>query len=311
MALGGALRREAVRNGAELVVANSLRSALALALTRKPRGVRYVYYLRVDMDRSKMSRARWVLLNGFVLPRFDGFISNSRWTESTIPSRFLEKPRRVAYPVSGTVNASVPARPSHEATSLTVLSLNRVVEWKGLHVLVEAVQILVDEGFRHRVNAVIAGGTFHEDEAYAARLEHRALAEKLPISFLGHQADVAPLLGQSDVVVSCSLVAEPFGQVVVQGLAAGRPVIVTNSGGPREMITDGENGVVVEPGDARALARALRRLAESSELRDRMGAAARRSAERFSDERTTEELVTSLSGLREDIAAQQRIGRRQ
>ena len=53
---------------------------------------------------------------------------------------------------------------------------------------------------------------------------------------LGHVDDVVTLLEDHDVLVHCSTVPEPFGQVIVQGLAAGIPVVATDAGGPREIL---------------------------------------------------------------------------
>jgi glycosyltransferase involved in cell wall biosynthesis len=76
-------------------------------------------------------------------------------------------------------------------------------------------------------------------------------------------------------------VPEPFGQVVVEAMGVGRPVIASAAGGPLEVITDGVTGLLTPPGDAGALAGAMARLAEDRSLADRLVAAAQSVPPRF------------------------------
>jgi glycosyltransferase involved in cell wall biosynthesis len=99
--------------------------------------------------------------------------------------------------------------------------------------------------------------------------------------FLGERRDVPACLRAMDVVVLPSL-SESFNQVIIEALAAERPLVVTDVGGAREVITDGANGLIVPPADADALRDALRRLADDAELRTRLSERARGSIERFS-----------------------------
>jgi glycosyltransferase involved in cell wall biosynthesis len=89
-------------------------------------------------------------------------------------------------------------------------------------------------------------------------------------------------LTRLDVVVHASRLPEPFGQVVVEGMAAGLPVVAAVPGGPAEIVDDGVNGLLYPAGDTVALARALRTLADDRDLRGRLGRAARRRAQDFS-----------------------------
>jgi glycosyltransferase involved in cell wall biosynthesis len=83
------------------------------------------------------------------------------------------------------------------------------------------------------------------------------------------------------VAVVPSVWDEPFGMVALEALAAGRPVIATDAGALPEIVGDGEAGVVVPRRDPLALREALRRVLDDAEVRERMGAAARRRADTF------------------------------
>jgi glycosyltransferase involved in cell wall biosynthesis len=91
---------------------------------------------------------------------------------------------------------------------------------------------------------------------------------------------------------------EPFGIPIIEAMAAGIPVVATRGGAFPETVDDGETGFLVERGDAAALAVALRRLLEHPELRQRMGARARR---RVRSHFTWDRQVDRLSTLYEEL----------
>jgi glycosyltransferase involved in cell wall biosynthesis len=87
-----------------------------------------------------------------------------------------------------------------------------------------------------------------------------------------------------------SVWAEPFGVVVVEALAAGRPVIASGVGGIPEIIRDGHDGLLVAPGDPQALAVAMRRIIADEPLREAMAVRAVERARRFSPDVVLPEL---------------------
>ncbi len=84
--------------------------------------------------------------------------------------------------------------------------------------------------------------------------------------------------------VAPSLWPEPFGLVALEAAAAGKPIVATATGGLRDIVVDGETGLLVPPEDRRALAAALRKLISDVDLRERLGAAAKQQAGKFSPE---------------------------
>jgi glycosyltransferase involved in cell wall biosynthesis len=95
---------------------------------------------------------------------------------------------------------------------------------------------------------------------------------------------------RASIAIVPSLWAEPFGLVALEAMATGTPVVAARSGGLEEVLVDGETGFLTPPGDSDALAVALRRLLDDSELRTRMASAARRRAEHFREEPVIGEL---------------------
>ena len=85
--------------------------------------------------------------------------------------------------------------------------------------------------------------------------------------------------------------AEPFGLVLIEAMALGKPVIAAAAGGPLEIVADGETGLLFEPGNAASLAQAIKRLLADPELRQRMGKAGRkRYEEHFTARRMAEKM---------------------
>src|SRR5262249_57484052 len=78
--------------------------------------------------------------------------------------------------------------------------------------------------------------------------------------FSRYRADVQRVMAALDVVIHASTDPEPFGRVLLEGMAMGKAVIATDLGGPREIIEHGVSGFLVPPGDAVALAAAVETL---------------------------------------------------
>jgi len=109
------------------------------------------------------------------------------------------------------------------------------------------------------------------------------------------------LIAASDVVCLATTTPDPFPRAVLEAMAAGRPVAAFDSGGTREMVVDGETGLLVAGSDVEALAGAFRRLGGDRGLRDAMGrAGAARAREHFS----TELHVTRMESLFERLASE-------
>lgn len=90
--------------------------------------------------------------------------------------------------------------------------------------------------------------------------------------FLGYREDIPRILSASSMFCFPAFL-EPFGRVVIEAMAAGLPVIATRVGEIPRMVNSGENGFLVDPGDAEGLARAIRALDDDRELGRRMGRA--------------------------------------
>lgn len=276
----------------DVVVTNSLPAANIVGLYSDPKRVRLAY-LREELSRSSLPPGlKRIAMVRRTLATFDGFLSNSDYTASTLPQHLKSRHSEVAYPVSGTetgVPSELPTGP------LTIASLSRLDHVKGIHILLDAIAILRGEG--RDVRALVAGGSAHADPAYAARLRRRVADEQLPVELLGHVDDVQGVIDESHVLALCTLGPEPFGQVMIQAMASGRPVIATALGGPVEVLGPSRSGVLLPSGDAKALAAALAGLDDCRDEMARLGRRGLQEAAKFADDVTAPALDDAIEAL--------------
>jgi glycosyltransferase involved in cell wall biosynthesis len=158
--------------------------------------------------------------------------------------------------------------------------VGRLAEWKGQDVFLRAFAMAFPDGDEQ---ALVVGSAMFGEDAFADHLMRLAsqlgIAER--VSFTGFTDDVTSKLADMDVLVHASVVAEPFGQVIVEGMVCGLPVVATRGGGPSEIIEDGVTGLLYEPGNDEELARILLQLEGAPQLRQQLGQAAMREAVRY------------------------------
>jgi glycosyltransferase involved in cell wall biosynthesis len=156
----------------------------------------------------------------------------------------------------------------------TVGMVGRLAPWKGQDVFIRAFARAFPSG---PARAIIVGSPLFGERAYEFGLKQLAadLGVSGRIEFAGFREDVRGQLDRIDALVHASVIPEPFGQVVIEGMAAGLPVVATAAGGPAEVIHDGVDGFLYPPGDVVRLAGFMRRLAADESLRTAAGARAR------------------------------------
>jgi glycosyltransferase involved in cell wall biosynthesis len=173
-------------------------------------------------------------------------------------------------------------RLSRDGSRRVLLATARLDPEKGLDVLLRAARRL--DGAQ-----VVIAGEGPERPALQALAASLGLGDR--VDFLGHREDVPALLACCDAYVLPSR-NEAFALGALEAMAAGRPVAASAVGGVGELIDDGRTGLLVAPGDADALAHALRRLLEQPALTERLTrAAAARARERFSAARMVAAVV--------------------
>ena len=127
--------------------------------------------------------------------------------------------------------------------------LGRVVPWKGQLNFVRALIEAMEQDPRIYGMIVGDGPSPYMDDV-ARQVAGSSFADRFILT--GYSPEVEPFYAAADVVVHASIEPEPCGMVVLEGMAARRPVIAARAGGPIELIRQGIDGMLVEPGDISA-----------------------------------------------------------
>lgn len=163
--------------------------------------------------------------------------------------------------------------------------LGTLMEWKGHHVFLRAARLVLDEVPDARVLVIgeaPEGGRAYRDELVRLA-RHLGISDR--VVFTGFREDVPELMQLLRVIVHASVTPEPFGRVIAEAMAMGKPVVATNAGGPLEIIEDGVDGYLVPADHAEGMARPIVRLLTDTTHAARIGNRARETAEaRFSAE---------------------------
>jgi glycosyltransferase involved in cell wall biosynthesis len=168
--------------------------------------------------------------------------------------------------------------------------VGRIGEGKGHELFLRAARAAASE--EPRLRFAVIGDELFSREDRRGRLDRlvRELDLSDRVTCTGHRDDVERLVRALDLLVLASD-SEPFGRVLIEAMAAGRPVVATDSGGVPEVVEGGVSGLLVRPGNVGLMAKAITRLSSDPVLRDRMGRLGRERAERkFSIERHVEKV---------------------
>jgi glycosyltransferase involved in cell wall biosynthesis len=292
-ALDALLRRERF----DAAVAHSAWAQAIWGPRVKAAGVPLVFYMHGDV-KGRHWTERWAR---FTRPELA--VANSRFTAGTLPVLYPGvRCELVSYPVAPPPPGLAAERDAVRAElgtapgDVVFVQSSRLEAWKGHRLHLEALGRLRDlPGW----TCWQAGGVQRASEAAYLR-ELRELAERLGIAdrvrWAGQRSDVPRVLAAADVHCQPNLGPEPFGIAYVEALYAGLPVVSTDMGGAAEIV-DPRCGILTPPGDAEALAGALRRLAGDAALRARLGAAGpARAAELCDPARQVERLARALAG---------------
>jgi glycosyltransferase involved in cell wall biosynthesis len=196
--------------------------------------------------------------------------------------------------------ASVPpaepaARMDHDTPTDAplLLALGRLHPNKAFDVLLHALAL------EQRAYLWIAG---EGPERRALERLAQSLGVQERVRFLGWRGDKGALFAAADICAFPSRF-EPFGNVVVEAWATGTPLVTTCSDGPGALVTDEADGLLVPVDDAEALSRAITRLIDDPELRNRLGAQGR---QRYESEFTEAVCVDAYLSLFERLIAEGR-----
>ena len=228
------------------------------------------------------SNKNWLKLIANILPA-RGVLSNSKAVKESQARLWPQRPTRLVYPgvALERFDPSIMPSPADVRHQLGLPSegpligiVGRLQRWKGIHVLVEAMPKVLQR--YPNAHCVVVGGKHDLEADYENSLKEKiaALGLKDRVVMSGLQRNVPEWVQAMDVFVHASD-NEPFGIVVIEAMALGKPVVAGAAGGPTEIITDGVNGLLTPYGDADALASAILRYLDNPDFARSVSAAAR------------------------------------
>ncbi len=256
----------------DLIHTNSLKADLLGGMAAKLHGVPLLWHIRDRISEDYLPRTTVRFLRAACRWIPDGLIANSRATLEALqlPETKLARvissgidlsPFVAAAQVSETLPTAMAA--GHE---VRIGLIGRICTWKGQDVFLRAAA-LVHDSFPTAKFFVVGAPLFGEEE-YEQTLRRLAvdLGLEEAVVFTGFRRDISAVISNLHLIVHASTIPEPFGQVIVQGMAASRPVVASEGGGPSEIIEDGRTGFLVARSSPELLAAALLRLLSEPEL---------------------------------------------
>jgi len=259
----------------DLVHTNSLKADIIGGLAGSLARIPVIWHVRDRIDAEYLPAPVVAMFRRLCAVLPDYVIANSHATMATLQDArsqtsdaFRGRARTVH---DGCEVNPLPSPQLPVATGARIGIIGRISPWKGQHIFLEAVALL--RPLYPTVQFEIIGAPLFSERSYDAHL--RTLCEQLDLSdtvqFAGFVENVAERIERLDIVVHASTIGEPFGQVIIEAMAAQKPVVATNGGGVPEILEDGVAGLLVPMGDAASLANALGFLLANPQVAASMG----------------------------------------
>jgi glycosyltransferase involved in cell wall biosynthesis len=180
---------------------------------------------------------------------------------------------------------------SESTSAIRVGLVAAYANWKGHDVFLQALTRIPN------VRGIIVGGPLYStvgsqwtEGELRARAQQLGIADR--VGFIPFQSDPSWVYRSLDIVVHASTRPEPFGLTIAEAMACGRPVVVSASGGAKDLFTDQLDAIGHESGNVESLAKAIEQFVNDTNLRQAIAARARQTAvERFSTKRFGRELI--------------------
>jgi glycosyltransferase involved in cell wall biosynthesis len=249
----------------DLVHTNSLKAGVYGSIAARLAGVPVAWHVRDRIASDYLPAAAVRVVRFMTRSLTAAVIANSQATMRTLGPRA----QPVSYSVVPEAVIAPEARSPRAPGPFTVGMVGRFAPWKGQDLFLRAFADAFPDG---DTRCVLVGASLFGEKDFEQRLHELAngLGLRARIEFRGFRPDLWAELARMDMLVHASLIPEPFGQVVVEGMAARVPVVAADAGGPAEIVDHDVNGVLYPMGGGSALASAMRELAADPQRRARL-----------------------------------------
>lgn len=251
-------------------------------------GLGYAFIADGQSARLLRTLIGWALRWALALPRSRVIVQNDADRE-LLTRAGIVPPSLVSVIRGAGVDTAVFA-PSPEPYGTPVVLLASRMLWdKGVGEFVEAIRLLKARGLE--LKAALVGMVDEDNPACIPEAQLRAWQASGVVEWWGHRDEMPSVLASAHVVVLPSY-REGLPKVLLEAAACARPIVATDVPGCRDVVRHGENGLLVPPRDARALAEAIGQLVQDRPMRARMGACGRALVEKeFSSERIAQDTL--------------------
>jgi glycosyltransferase involved in cell wall biosynthesis len=284
----------------DLIHTNSLKADIIGGIAARIAGIPVVWHVRdrIETDYLPKIVVRVFRLLSQNLPDF--VIANSSATLATL---HLDKKRK-GTPVDangrvvhdGCNVVSIKDGSEVSKTTVRIGLIGRISPWKGQDIFIKAAALL--KAKHPEAKFEIIGAPLFAERAYEADL--RKLCDELnlndTVEFAGFVENVPSRIAELDIVVHASTTGEPFGQVIIEGMAEQKPVVATNGGGVPEIVQDGITGLLVPMGDALRMAEAIDYLLTHPDEATEMGVRGRERVQTHFTIQKTARMVEAVYG---------------
>lgn len=279
----------------DIIHCNSIRAAITVGLASKLTITPIVWYIKGELENSILDRIGFLLARKILFLCESLKLSNYSFLIKYFGSKIstlslgidLYKISEVErYDLSGLKNEL-----GHSSYCINIAFVGVVSALKGVDNLVLAMG-KVKKDVPNVKLYIIGDYCIDENKGFKGELDNIIIKNNLEnyIYFTGWREDVMEIISLMDFLVLPSR-SEGFGRCIVEGMAIGKPAIGSNVGGIPDAIKHNKTGLIVEPNNPQKLADAIIKLAHDKELRQRLGAAARKEAfEKYSIQKNIEGL---------------------
>jgi len=277
----------------DVVHTNSLKSHIFGGIAGRLAGTRVIWHVRDAIDSSYLPKnvVKVVKALARIVPTF--VIANSASTlekldlnsskglserKNGYASKTEKKRSKVVHDgCDPSFFAETEPEPSEydDQRPFVVTLVGRITEWKGQHIFLRAAARVLKE-VPTATFQIVGAPLFGEDE-YEESLHGlcKELGIEEQVRFLGFRDDIPAIVSKCDLLVHASIIGEPFGQVVIEGMITGKPVIATDGGALPEIVINNVTGLLVEMGSVDHMADAIVSVYRNPSMARAMGKAGR------------------------------------
>ncbi|WFE69714.1 glycosyltransferase [Thiomicrospira sp. R3] len=287
------IRQTLIMNSVDIVHAFNTRAVACMLRAGKKSSAKLLAYRGVTTGVGYLRPESW---HTFLSPRLDGVMCVAEAIrQALIGTRFLgfkfpvhkaKTIRKGHNPQWYAGDAVLPVSYGVPEGALTLCCIARNSLKKGVLTLVEAFALL-DKALNAHLVLV---GSIDKNTVLKQKIEQAGLVDR--VHFTGYRNDAIQIIRGCDVLVSASQSGEGLPRVAIEAMCVGTPVVATDSGGTREVVLDGQTGLLVKKGAAADLAQAVARVLGDAGLRSRLSVQGLRFVStELTPERTADEVI--------------------